>query len=286
MKPGLHFRAWWQLMRGDRPIGFFLLLWPVLWSLFLAHDGLPSARLLGIFVAGTWLMRAAGCIVNDCADREFDLRVQRTRTRPLVTGAVSLPGALVLCAVLLGLAFALVLQTNRLTVLLALAALALSLVYPFSKRWFNLPQLFLGVAFAFSVPMVFAATRGAVPGTAWPLFAAVVLWVLCYDTFYAMADREEDRPLGVHSSALLLGRMDRWFTATLQLLVLALLAYCAVPFALGAPYFAALCAVALLFAYQQYLVRKREADACLRAFVHNTWVGAAVWAGIALSLAR
>lgn len=281
-----HLHAWWRLLRGDRPIGFFLLLWPVLWSLWLAHGGVPSLRLLAIFAAGTFLMRAAGCIANDCADRSFDARVQRTRDRPLVTGAVRLQTAILLCALLLALAFGLVLLTNRLTVLLALVAAALSLVYPFSKRWFALPQLFLGAAFAWSVPMVFAATNGAAPAEAWWLFTAVLLWTLCYDTFYAMADREEDRLIGVHSSALLFGRMDRRITAMLQSLTLAVLLYCAALFSLGVPYFVALFAVALLFIRQQQLIRRREAADCLRAFVHNTWVGAAVFAGILLSLAH
>jgi len=279
---GERLRQYALLMRLHRPIGILLLLWPTLWALWIAGEGRPDPFVAAVFVAGVVLMRSAGCVINDYADRRFDPHVARTRDRPLAAGRVSPREALALFAGLCLLAFLLVLQLNRLTVLLSFAAAALAVVYPFTKRWTHLPQVVLGLAFGWAVPMAFAAQTGTVPPVAWTLLAANVLWSTAYDTFYAMVDRPDDLRIGVRSTAILFGSWDRLAVGLLQAGFLALLAVAGLQAGLGAAYGAGLAAAAALMAYEQWLVRRREPEACFRAFLHNGWVGAAVFAGIAL----
>ncbi len=273
-------RAIWQLMRGDQPIGFWLLLWPALWSLWLASGGIPQAHVAWVFVAGVLLTRAGGCAFNDYVDRDIDGRVARTRQRPLARGALAPSSALWLAAALALAAFVLVLTLNTLTVQLAIAAAALAALYPFTKRWLPMPQLVLGLAFAWSAPMAFAAERNALPAELWLLYAAVVAWVIAYDTFYAMADRDDDRAIGLRSSALLFGRADHAYIAALQALSIALLLAAGMAFGRGPWHWAGVGVAAALFVWQQRTARRRERGACLRAFRSNHWVGAAVFAGL------
>lgn len=276
--------AYLRLIRFDRPIGSFLLLWPTWWGLWLAAGGAPSAKNLLVFTAGVFLMRSAGCIVNDFADRHIDRHVERTRERPLTRGEITPKQALLLAAALALLAFGLVLLTNPLTVWLSVAGLALACIYPFMKRFTHLPQVGLGLAFSWGIPMAFAAERGTVVPGAWLLFLAAVLWSVVYDTFYAMVDREDDRRIGVRSTAILFGRADRTITAALQLLVLLLLALTGAAFGLGVVYATALAACSLLFGWQQWLLSGRNREGCFRAFLNNNLVGLLVFAGIALDL--
>jgi 4-hydroxybenzoate polyprenyltransferase len=271
-----------KLMRFDRPIGTLLLLWPTWWALWLAAEGFPRWDLLLIFSAGVFLMRSAGCVINDYADRDFDGGVARTAQRPLATGAVDKREALLLFAVLCGAAFVLVLFTNRATILLSLVAVALAALYPFMKRYTHLPQVVLGAAFGWGIPMAFAAQTGSVPGGAWLVFIANLLWTVVYDTFYAMVDRDDDLKIGIKSTAILFGDDDRLITSFLQVCVLVTLAFIGARFHLGYWYFVALPFVTGLFCYQQWLIRQRQRDACFEAFLHNNWVGMVVFAGIAL----
>ncbi|WP_226644386.1 4-hydroxybenzoate octaprenyltransferase [Microbulbifer variabilis] len=273
---------YWQLARMDRPIGSLLLLWPTWAALWLAAGGWPGLHLFAVFTLGVILMRAAGCAVNDFADREIDGHVKRTATRPLATGSITPKAALGLFAGLSFAAFLLVLTTNRLTILLSLPALALAFCYPFAKRHTHLPQVVLGAAFSMGIPMAFAAVTGEVPPQAWLLYTANLLWTLCYDTFYAMVDRDDDLKIGVKSTAILFGDMDRAMTAALQFLVLLALLLMGQRFALGAIYYVAMAVVAALFSYQQWLIRDRDRNACFKAFLHNNWVGMAIFAGIFL----
>jgi 4-hydroxybenzoate polyprenyltransferase len=276
------FAEYARLMRLDRPIGFWLLLWPVLWALWISGHGQPEERVFVIFVAGTFLMRAAGCVINDYADRKVDPHVRRTASRPLARGAVTPAEALALFTVLAAAALALVLPLARTTQLLALAGGAIAVVYPFLKRLFPLPQAWLGAAFAWSVPMAFAEQTGGVPAVAWLLFAAVVLWTTVFDTMYAMVDREDDLALGVHSSAILFGPADRLAIAAMQLACLAALAVVGSMSGLGRWYWLGLASAAALAVWQQWLIRTRDPDLCFRAFLNNNAFGAAVFAGIAL----
>jgi len=270
-----------QLIRFDKPIGTLLLLWPTLWALWIAAGGVPDPGLLLIFVLGTFLTRSAGCIVNDLADRHVDGAVQRTSNRPLVTGTVTQREALALFLVLMALAFALVLFTNRLTVGLSVVAVLLASCYPFMKRVTQLPQVVLGAAFSWGIPMAFAAQLGELPPALWLLYLGNLLWTVAYDTKYAMVDRDDDLKVGIKSTAILFGRHDRLVVGVLQLLALAALYFAGRAFALG-PYFnLSLLAAAGLFAYHQYLIRHRDRDACFRAFLHNNWVGLVVFLGIA-----
>jgi 4-hydroxybenzoate polyprenyltransferase len=271
-----------HLIRFDRPIGTLLLLWPTLWALWLSAEGIPDARLLAIFALGTFLMRSAGCIANDLADRHLDGAVARTRERPLVTGAVSPGEARVLFAVLLLLAFALVLMTNALTIELSFIAVLLASTYPFMKRYTHLPQLVLGAAFSWGIPMAFAAQRNVLPAALWLVYVGNLLWTVAYDTAYAMVDRDDDLKVGIKSSAILFGEHDRLIIGILQLTCLLCLFLAGRAFALGIYYNASLVVVAALFAYQQYLLRERKPEACFRVFLHNNWVGMAVFAGITL----
>jgi 4-hydroxybenzoate polyprenyltransferase len=271
-----------QLIRFDRPIGTLLLLWPTLWALWLAAQGVPDYKLLAIFMAGTFLTRSAGCIVNDLADRNLDGAVARTNARPLVTGAVTVREALALFAALLLLAFILVLFTNALTVGLSIVAVLLACSYPFMKRYTHLPQLVLGAAFSWGIPMAFAAQRGTLPPALWLVYLGNLLWTVAYDTAYAMVDREDDRRIGIRSTAILFGRHDRLIIALLQLGCLLSLYLAGLAFGLGLYYNAALLVAAMLFGYQQYLISERRPEACFRAFLHNNWVGMAIFAGVAL----
>lgn len=274
---------YWKLMRADRPIGTLLLLWPTLWALWLAAGGWPDWHLLPIFALGVFLMRSAGCVINDVADRDFDGHVKRTAQRPLATRQVSMREALLLCVVLCLLAFGLVLLTNTLTVLLSFAALALAGLYPLMKRFTQLPQVVLGAAFGWGIPMAFAAQSGELPRGCWLVFIANILWTVAYDTFYAMVDRDDDLIIGVKSTAILFGEDDRLITGILQVCTLLLLALVGIQFKLGYWYYVGLMGAAALFVYQQYLIRDRARAACLQAFLNNNWVGASVFAGLVLN---
>ena len=268
-----------RLMRIDRPVGTLLLLWPTLAALWLAGEGVPPVGILASFVVGTFLARSAGCVINDIADRKFDAHVARTRDRPLATGEVSLAGALVLLAVLALACLVVLLTLNRLAQVLALGGALVAAVYPFLKRWTHWPQAALGVAFSWGIPMAFAAVNGAVNGAAWLLFAASLVWIVAYDTLYAMVDRDDDVRVGIRSTAILFGRADRLIVAGLQLAVLVLLLGLGVVLALGAPYHLAVAVIGGLFVYQQWLIRRREREPCFRAFGNNVWVGFALFAG-------
>jgi 4-hydroxybenzoate polyprenyltransferase len=273
-------RTYLQLTRLNRPIGIYLVLWPTLWSLWLAAKGAPDVKNLVIFILGCILMRSAGCVINDFADRDIDGSVQRTRDRPLATGAISSLEAISLFAGLSFFAFILVLFTNGLTIKLSFAGLGLAICYPFMKRYTHLPQVVLGAAFAWSIPMAFAAQAGTVPQEAWLVYVAVVLWTVCYDTFYAMVDRDDDLQIGVKSTAVLFGDMDRVMTGTLQALTLLTLVIIGKRFALGWVFYLSVAVAAGLFAYQQYLIRNREKNACFTAFLNNNWVGMVIFIGI------
>ncbi len=271
-----------RLMRLDRPIGILLLLWPTLWAVWIAAGGRPSPWIVAIFVLGTVLMRSAGCVVNDYADRNFDPHVERTRDRPLATGAVSVREAWALAAFLAALAFLLILPLGALVWALAVVALFLALTYPFTKRFFALPQAYLGVAFGFGIPMAFAAQLGTVPPIAWVLLAANIFWAIGYDTEYAMCDRPDDLKLGIRTAAITFGRFDVAAVMLCYALALAILAAVGVVLGRGAWYFAGLAAAAALMGYHYTLIRGRDRMRCFRAFLHNNWVGAAIFAGLAL----
>lgn len=278
-------RDYASLMRIDRPIGAFLLLWPTLWALWLAANGFPNARILFVFVLGVFLMRSAGCVINDFADRGFDPHVRRTRDRPLAAGRVQPVEAIGLFAVLCLLAFALVLMTNTLTVRLSFAGAALAISYPFLKRISSLPQLYLGLAFSWGIPMAYAATIGAITQTAWWLMIANIFWVVSYDTEYAMVDRDDDLRIGVKSTAILFGRFDRLAVGFCQLAMLIVMIWIGRVADMGIWYHAGLVTAAALMARQQFLLRTREPDRCFRAFLNNNGVGLATFAGIALDYA-
>jgi 4-hydroxybenzoate polyprenyltransferase len=276
------FRAGLQLIRFDRPIGTLLLLWPTLWALWLAAEGVPPLHLLLIFAVGTFCMRSAGCAMNDLADRGFDGAVARTRERPLVTGALTPGEALVICAGLGLVAFVLVLLTNPLTIVLSFAGVALAACYPFMKRHTHLPQLVLGAAFSWGIPMAFAAVRAELPPELWLVFIANLLWTVAYDTEYAMVDRDDDIKIGVKSTAILFGDMDRAMIGVLQALALMALLLVGQRFELGLFYHASLLVCAALFIFQHRLIRNREPGGCFRAFLNNNYVGLAVFAGLVL----
>ena len=271
-----------RLMRLDRPIGIWLLLWPCLWALWISAEGRPDERIFVIFLIGTFVMRSAGCVINDFADREFDPHVRRTANRPLARGAVSPAEALAVFAVLGLLALALLIPLNRPTQVLALVGGALAVTYPFLKRFFALPQAYLGLAFSWSVPMAFAAQTGELPLLAWVLFAAGVLWTTAYDTIYAMVDRDDDLVIGVRSSAILFGRADRGIVAALQFAALALLCAAGLLAGLSHWYWLGLVVAAATALHQQYLIRHRDPEDCFRAFLNNNLFGLAVFGGILL----
>jgi len=275
-------RQYALLMRVDKPIGTMLLLWPALWALWLAGDGHPDPHVFTVIVLGVLLMRAAGCVINDFADRDIDPYVKRTRDRPLAAGRVSPAEALALFAALALIAVGLVLTLNRLTQLLAIGGGLLTVIYPFLKRLISVPQFVLGVAFGWSVPMVYAAQTGSVPPIAWLLFIAVVLWATAYDTIYAMVDRDDDLALGVKSTAILFADADRFVIAVIQLMLLLDLYLVGRLAGLGAWYLGGVAAAALSALYQQRLIRDRDPERCFRAFLNNNLLGAAVFSGILL----
>lgn len=275
------FNALLELIRFDKPIGTLLLLWPTLWALWIAAEGVPDTKLLVIFIAGTFLMRSSGCIVNDIADRHVDASVARTRERPLVTGQIIVNEALVFCSALTIAAFILVLFTNTLTIMLSLVAVLLASVYPFMKRYTNLPQLVLGAAFSWGIPMAFAAQTGALAAPLWLLYAGNLLWTVAYDTQYAMVDREDDLKTGIKSTAILFGEADRLVIAALQGLSLLALLLAGMRFELGFYYYGSLLISAVLFVYHQQLIKQRKPAECFKAFKHNNWVGLIIFLGIA-----
>lgn len=276
---------YWRLMRMDKPIGILLLLWPTLWGLWVASQGRPSVKLLAIFVGGTVLMRSAGCVMNDLADRKFDAKVERTKMRPLATGEVSVKSAILLASGLSMGAFVLVLQTNTLTIQLSLAALFLAISYPWTKRFFVTPQAYLGVAFGFGIPMAFAAQTGQVPAIAWWMLIANIFWSLAYDTAYAMVDRNDDVHLGIHSSALFFGRYDVVMIMGCYVMMLSLLAYVGEQANLGWPYVMGLLLSVILTGYHYTLIKSRDRRACFKAFLHNNYIGMAIFAGLVLNYA-
>ena len=275
-------REYALLLRLHRPIGTLLLLWPVLWALWIASDGRPSWRVLTVFVAGTVLMRSAGCAINDYADRDFDPHVARTRDRPLAAGRVTAREALLLFVVLSLAAFALVLTLDRFTILLSFVGAVLAASYPFMKRYTHLPQFYLGAAFGWGVPMAFAAESGRLPAEAWLLFLATLCWAVAYDTAYAMVDRDDDLRIGVKSTAILFGRADRAMIALFHLSTLGLLVWAGTRVELGVTYYMGLAAAAGFAGWQQWLMRNRERDGCFRAFLNNNRFGAVVFAGLVL----
>lgn len=270
-----------RLMRLDKPIGILLLLWPTLWAVWIASNGRPVWVVMWVFVLGTVLMRSAGCVINDYADRDFDPHVERTKTRPLAAGKVTTREAFALFAVLVICAFLLILPLmTPLLFWLGIAAVFLAVSYPFTKRFFAVPQAYLGVAFGFGIPMAFAVTLGKVPAVAWWLLAANVCWAIAYDTEYALVDIEDDRKIGIKTSALTFGRFDILIIMLCYGLTLALLAYVGYQLALGLAYAAGLLVAVGIAAYHYTLIRGRERMRCFKAFLHNNWFGAAVFAGI------
>lgn len=269
-----------KLMRLDKPIGILLLLWPTLWALWIAADGRPNWMLVWIFVLGTVLMRSAGCVINDYADRNFDAHVERTRERPLATGAVSTREALALFVVLSVGAGLLILPLRPLVWMLAVVAVFLAASYPFTKRFFAIPQAYLGIAFGFGIPMAFAAIHGTVPPVAWLLLLGNVFWAIAYDTEYAMVDRDDDIRIGIKTSALTFGRFDVLAVMLCYVALLGILAAVAWQLGRGLGFYAGLAVAAAIMAYHYLLIHKRERSQCFKAFLHNNWVGAAIFAGI------
>ena len=268
-------------MRGGRPIGWLLLLWPTWWGLWIAAAGVPPLWTLCVFTAGVWLTRSVGCVINDYADRWLDPQVKRTRHRPLATGAVRGREALALFALLMLLAFALVLTLNRLTVWMSGVGVLLAASYPYLKRYTYLPQVYLGLAFGWGIPMAFAAVQGAVPPLAWVLYVANIFWATAYDTWYAMVDRDDDLRAGAKSTAILFGELDLIAQGVLYALAFAALALVGRQAGLGGVFWIGLGSAVLLVAWEFWITRHRDRDACFRAFLHNHWVGAAIFIGIA-----
>jgi 4-hydroxybenzoate polyprenyltransferase len=277
---------YWRLIRGDRPIGTLLLLWPTAWALWLAAGGFPPPGTLAIFLAGVWLTRSAGCVINDYADRWLDPQVERTRGRPLATGELGTRQALLTFVAMMAVAFGLVLLTNRLTVYLSFVGLALAATYPFLKRYTYLPQLYLGLAFGWGIPMAFAAVQGQVPELAWLLFLGNLLWTTGYDTWYAMVDRDDDLRAGAKSTAILFGEMDLVAQAIRYGGFLVTMFLLGARAGLGFVYLVSLAVAAGFIAWQFAIARDRRPEHCFRAFLGNQWVGLIVFLGIALDLAQ
>ncbi|HAB73329.1 4-hydroxybenzoate octaprenyltransferase [Pantoea sp. FDAARGOS_194] len=277
------FQAYSRLMRIDKPIGTLLLLWPTLWALWLSDMGVPPLSVLVVFVLGVFVMRAAGCVINDFADRKVDGFVKRTAGRPLPSGAVSEKEAKILFVLLGLLAFALVLTMNLMTILLSLGGLALAWCYPFMKRYTHLPQVVLGAAFGWAIPMAWAAVSESLPLECWLVFLANICWTVAYDTQYAMVDRDDDIKIGVKSTAILFGRYDKLIIGLLQLATLGLLALVGLLMQLNAFFYWSLLGAAALFLYQQKLIVRRERDACFQGFLNNNYVGLVVFIGVVLN---
>ena len=275
--------AYERLMRLDKPVGGLLLLWPTLWAVWIASRGYPLPDILLIFVAGTVLMRSAGCAINDWADRLIDGRVARTRDRPLAAGEIEPREALILAGILASVAFCLVLFLNRFAILLSIGALAIAAAYPFGKRFVPLPQLGLSIAFSCGIPLAFAAIRNQLPWECWALFAANACFAFAYDTEYAMVDRDDDLKVGIHTSAITLGRHDVAAVMCSYALMIAILAWTGAALGLGWPFFTGLTLAAAMMLYHYTLIRGRTRDGCFRAFRHNNWIGLAIFAGIVVS---
>jgi 4-hydroxybenzoate polyprenyltransferase len=273
-------RQYGLLMRVDRPIGTLLLLWPTLWALWIAGQGRPDPFVTLVFILGVFVMRSAGCVINDYADREFDPHVARTRGRPLAAGRVSPGEALGLFGSLCLLALALVLTLNKLTLLLSLAGVPLAASYPFMKRYTYLPQVHLGIAFGWAVPMAFAAQTNSVPPIAWLMLTGVVLWAVAYDTMYAMVDRDDDLKIGVKSTAILFGDLDRLMIGVVQICFFVVMLLVGGQLELGWSYYLGLAVAGSLSVYQQYLIRNREPSECFKAFLNNNWVGGVILVGL------
>jgi 4-hydroxybenzoate polyprenyltransferase len=274
--------AYYRLVRLNRPIGIFLLMWPALWALWLAGDGHPPWQIALIFVSGVVLMRSAGCAINDFADRKLDGHVARTNTRPLAQGVIAPIEAVAVFLILSLVSFGLVLLLNWQTVAMSVVAVTLAMIYPFMKRFTHVPQMFLGMAFGWAVPMAFMAIQESIPFYAWVLFLSAVVWALIYDTEYAMVDREDDLKIGIKSTAILFGRYDRLIVALLQLLMLALLVWVGLAAGRGLAYFVGLAVAAGLSGYQQWLIRDREPARCFIAFLNNNYFGMAVFIGLVI----
>lgn len=271
------------LTRLNKPVGILLLLWPTLWALWLASGGDPDRKILAIFIIGVIVMRSAGCIINDIADRHVDKHVKRTRERPITSGKISTQAAFALFCVLLFAAFVLVLFCNVLTIQLAFVGAALAIIYPFLKRFTHLPQVGLGAAFAWGVPMAFAAELDTVPASAWLIYAAAMIWPVMYDTLYAMTDREDDIKVGVKSTAILFAEWDTSMIAFMQLIIVSLMMLVGMQFELGFMYYLSIAAAGLLFLYQFNLIKDRHPEKCFEAFKNNQWVGMIIFVGILLS---
>ena len=274
---------YWLLSRFDRPIGILILLWPALWALWVAGDGKPDIRVLIVICLGVVLMRAAGCVINDYADRDFDPHVERTRQRPIAAGKVKPKEALMVFVVLCLCAFGLVLLLNIYTIMLSFIAAFLAASYPFMKRYTQLPQAYLGIAFGWAVPMSFSAQLNNIPAVAWVMYVAVVLWALVYDTMYAMVDKDDDLKIGVKSTAILFGAYDRHIMAVLQLIILALLISVGRMQQLGWPYYGGVLVASGFSVYQQKLIFHREKALCFKAFLNNNWFGMVVFAGLVMA---
>jgi len=275
-------RNYGKLMRIDKPVGIWLLLWPTLWALWLAGEGHPNQGLFVVFVVGVFIMRSAGCVLNDYVDRNIDPYVERTRNRPIASGAVAPTEALTLFVALGLIAIGLATMLNRPAQLLAIVAAGLTIAYPFIKRFVSIPQFILGAAFGWAVPMVFAAQTGAVPQLAWVVFAAALIWAVIYDTFYAMVDREDDRKLGVKSTALLFGDADLFVVGGLQLIMLLALIFVGLRAELGFWYYLSIAVAAGLMAWHQWLARDRQPAGCFAAFLNNHYIGLVIFIGIVL----
>ncbi|WP_312760404.1 4-hydroxybenzoate octaprenyltransferase [Pantoea brenneri] len=286
MEKSLHINKWQaysRLMRIDKPIGTLLLMWPTLWALWLADMAIPPLPVLLVFVAGVFVMRAAGCVINDFADRKVDGHVERTRHRPLASGAVSAREAKLLFAGLALVAFALVLTMNLMTILLSVVGLALAWVYPFMKRYTHLPQVVLGAAFGWAIPMAWAAVSESLPLVCWLVFFANICWTVAYDTQYAMVDRDDDLKIGVKSTAILFGRFDKLIIGLLQLATLLLMAWVGMLLQLNVAFYGTLLLAAGLFIYQQMLIARRERPACFKAFLNNNYVGLVLFLGVLMN---
>lgn len=277
---GRTIRSYLLLMRMDRPIGTLLLLWPTWWALWTASEGHPEFSVWLIFTLGVWIMRSAGCVINDISDRNIDGHVKRTQQRPLATGQLSIKQAWGLFAGLMAAAALLLLALNKLTIMLAMVAAFFAITYPYMKRVTYLPQVYLGIAFSFSIPMAYAQITGSVPKTAWLLFVANILWTTAYDTIYAMVDRKDDLKIGVKSTAILFGELDRTIIGIIQLLTVLSLYLFGQQAEMSAPYYLAVIVVVWLFAYQQLKIMSRNEALCFKAFLHNNYVGMVVFIGI------
>lgn len=277
--------AYLHLMRLHKPIGIYLVLWPTLWALWIAAEGIPSLTVLLVFVLGVVVMRSAGCVINDFADRKIDGDVKRTKDRPLVTGLISAKQAVIFFIILCVLAFLLVLSMNMLTIYLSVGGLILAFIYPFMKRHTYLPQVFLGAAFAWAVPMAYAAETNSLPSIVWLIYMATLVWTVAYDTMYAMVDRDDDIKIGVKSTAILFGNSDRAIIAFLQVLVILTLCIIAQQAKLGQYFYLGIVVSSVLFVYQQHLIRHRDRDACFKAFLNNNWVGLVLFCAIFLDYA-